>query len=293
MERHQHSLSGESTASTSSAIDLTGTPAGIGSSVPPSPALVPTDAQESFARRRTSWGRMETTQDPLRFDLPNADPRPSTSHRTAPAAAPAGWAAHEDPFFSPTEEDSPTFGHNYTYQSAGGGTYSTAQPGPSSASLISSAYRASDPEANPDDDEIGLTANMSRPGSGWGQRDTDPELSASTTRSKRTVRYSTSPSPLRKAGDRLTTISRTLRRASLRVVNMAGIGIDEHVKLADVDEKVAEKESVDEEDEDPEKEYQPEALDLSRSLPIRGRTLGFMGPTNRVRLAMYRFLVHP
>ncbi|GJE94122.1 Ion transport protein-domain-containing protein [Phanerochaete sordida] len=293
MERHQHSLSGESTASTSSAIDLTGTPAGIGSSVPPSPALVPEDTRESFARRRLSWGRMETTQDPLRFDLPNPDPRPSTSQRTGPATAPAGWAAHDDPFFSPTEEDSSAFGHNYTYQSAGGGTYSTAQPGPSSASLISSAYRTSDPEVSPDDDEIGLTANMPRPGSGWGQRDTDPELSASTTRSKRTVRYSTSPSPLRKAGDRLTTISRTLRRASLRVVNMAGLGIDEHVRLADVDEKFVEKEAVDEDEDDPEKEYEPVTLDLSRSLPIRGRTLGFMGPTNSVRLAMYRFLVHP
>ena len=36
------------------------------------------------------------------------------------------------------------------------------------------------------------------------------------------------------------TLSRNIRRVSLRVVNMAGMGIEEHVRLADVeDEKVA------------------------------------------------------
>lgn len=237
---------------------------------------------------------MEATQDPLRFDLSTTEPRTSTPQRTAPVSSPAGWAAHEDPFFSPTEEDSPPFNHTYTYQSARGGTYSTAQPGPSSASLISSAYRASDPDITHDDDELALTANMSRPGTSNGWRpgaDADPERSASTTRSKRTVRYSTSPSPLRKAGNRLTTISKTLRRASLRVVNMAGIGIDEHVRLADMDD---EKEAMkDEEDDEDEKDEDITVLDLSRTLPIRGRTLGFMGPTNSIRLAMYKFLVYP
>ncbi|KAA1473328.1 hypothetical protein DENSPDRAFT_779605 [Dentipellis sp. KUC8613] len=33
--------------------------------------------------------------------------------------------------------------------------------------------------------------------------------------------------------------------------------------------------------------------DLSKSLPIRGRTLGFLGPNSRLRYAMYRFLVYP
>ena len=50
---------------------------------------------------------------------------------------------------------------------------------------------------------------------------------------------------------------------------------------------------TEEEDEKDEKDYEEAVLDLSRQLPIRGRTLGFMGPTNRVRLAMYRFLIHP
>ena len=299
MERHQHSLSGESTTSTTSAIDLSGTPAGIGSSVPPSPALAPTDERDSFARRRLSWGRMETTQDPLRFDLSNAEPRTSTPQRSV-HSGPAGWVVHDDPFFSSTEEDSPPFSHTYTYQSAGGGTYSTAQPGPSSASLISSAQRTFDPDPSQDDDQLALTANMSRPGTSSGWRpgmDLDPERSASTARSKRTVRYTTSPSPLRKAGNRLTTISRTLRRASLRVVNMAGIGVDEHVRLADVDDEKMKENSREEEDEDEmeedEKDYEAAVLEVSRALPIRGRTLGLMGPTNKLRLAMYKFLVHP
>ncbi|EKM51357.1 uncharacterized protein PHACADRAFT_263452 [Phanerochaete carnosa HHB-10118-sp] len=74
---------------------------------------------------------------------------------------------------------------------------------------------------------------------------------------------------------------------------MAGMGIDEHVRLADVDEKIVEKERVDKDEDVDEKDYEQVVLDLSRTLPIRGRALGFMGPTNRVRLAMYRFLIHP
>lgn len=239
---------------------------------------------------------METTHDPLRFDLTDAEPRTSTSQRAGgPAAGPAGWASHDDPFFSPTEDDSPTF-DNFSYQSAGGGTYSTAQPGPSSASLISSVYRTSDPDASQEDDEAALTANMSRPGTSSGWRasvDADPERSASTARSKRALRYSTSPSPLRKAGNRLTTISRNLRRASMRVVNMTGIGLEEHVRLADLDDDEKTDLKVDEDEDEPEKEHEAVVLDLAKTMPIRGRTLGFMGPTNKVRLAMYKFLVYP
>ena len=74
--------------------------------------------------------------------------------------------------------------------------------------------------------------------------DYDPERSAteshrtpSTGRSRRTLRY-TEASPLRKTGNRLMTLSRNIRRVSLRVVNMTGMGIDEHVRLADAsDEK--------------------------------------------------------
>ncbi|KAI0698022.1 Ion transport protein-domain-containing protein [Cytidiella melzeri] len=282
-----HSLTG---GSSSSAIDLTGTPAGLGSSVPTSPALAPIDGRGSFARRRLSWGRMEATEDPLRFGSPDEPPNTSTPQRTATQP---GWSMHEDPFFSPTEEDGPSFTHNYGYRSANGGTYTTSQPGPSSASLISSSYRTSDPDLQREDDEAHLTSNMSRLGTHdeWEQNmNADPERSAATARSRRTLRYSGTPSPLRKTGNRLMTISRNLRRVSLRVVNMAGAGMDEHVRLADVeDEKDVGDEDVNEE----EKDYDVlELEDLSKVMPIRGRTLGFMGPTNKLRLALFRFLVH-
>lgn len=276
-----HSLAGESSTS---AIDLTGTPAGLGSSVPPSPALIP---RESLPRRRLSWGRMDATHDPLRFDAADVEP---PRINTGPANH-SGWTAHDDPFYSPTTGDSPPFAHTFSYQSGGRGTYSTAQPGPSSASLIS---RGTDGTGTPDDDDqVALTGNMSRPGSsGWRQStDVDPESSAVTRRSRKTVRYSASPSPLRKTGNRLATISRNIRRASIRVVNMAGIGVDEHVRLGDTEDE--KQQARDDEDEE-EKEHDEDAiLDLSRALPIRGRTLGFMGPANKLRLAMYKFLIYP
>ena len=46
----------------------------------------------------------------------------------------------------------------------------------------------------------------------------------------------------------------------------------------------------DDEDEVPEED---EALpDLSKTLPIRGRTLGWLGPRSQLRLAMYKFLTY-
>jgi voltage-dependent calcium channel len=287
MDHHQHSLSGESS---SSAIDLTGTTAGLGSSVPSSPALIPADSRGSFARRRLSRGRIETTEDPLRFDPVNPHPRTTSPQRTVTQP---GWSMHEDPFFSPTDEDAPSFTHNYGYRSANGGTYITSQPGPSSASLISTNYRTSDPDIQREDDEAHLTSNMSRIGTGndWEEGENiDPEHSSATARRRRTLRYSGTPSPLRKTGNRLMTISRNLRRASLRVVNMAGAGIDEHIRLADVDD---EKYVGDENEYEDGKFYDAlELEDLSKVIPIRGRTLGFMGPKSRIRLALFRFLVY-
>ncbi|KAF8146237.1 Ion transport protein-domain-containing protein [Mycena galopus ATCC 62051] len=64
-----------------------------------------------------------------------------------------------------------------------------------------------------------------------------------------------------------------LRRASVRVVNMASVGLE---RLPD-----------DKKDED---DHLP---DLAQTLPIRGRTLGFLGPTNKLRLACFNFLVYP
>ncbi|KAF7794178.1 hypothetical protein EIP86_005309 [Pleurotus ostreatoroseus] len=220
---------------------------------------------------------MDSTQDPLRFDLADTDPRTSTPQRTGQAS---GWTMHEDPFYSPPEQDSPPLVHEF-------GSYSTSQPGPSSASLISSTYRGNEPDGYREDDEAALTRNMSRGGI---DMDSDPERSVATTasaRSRRTVRYSTSPSPLRKTGNRLLSLSRNIRRVSIRVVNMAGMGIDEHVRLADVED-----EKLEDEDEEDEEEQEEALPDLSKTLPIRGRTLGILGPTSKIRLAMYHFLVY-
>jgi hypothetical protein len=87
------------------------------------------------------------------------------------------------------------------------------------------------------------------------------------------VRYSTSPSPLKKTGTAIKHVSQNLRRASVRVVNMASIGLE---RLPD-----------DKKDED---DHLP---DLAQTLPIRGRTLGFLGPTSKLRLACFNFLVFP
>ena len=161
-----------------------------------------------------------------------------------------------------------------------------------SASLISSHFRESGDttDSTRDDDEAHLTANMSRQGAGseWGMSDSvDPERSGASSASRgmrrRTVRYSTSP--LKKTGTTLKTVSRNLRRASLRVVNFGGYGLEDHVLLEDVDERREKDEDMAEED-----EVLP---DLSKALPIRGRTLGCLGPRSRVRLAMYRFLTYP
>lgn len=282
MDGHHHTLSAESSTS---AIDLTGTPAGIGSSGPSSPALVASESSNSFARRRTSWGGGDTIQDPLRFELDLSD---RNLHTSTPRQSVANWAdTNDDPFFSPVEDDdSPP---PFSFRNASRAANFTSQPGPSAASLISSMYRSSETDSVREDDEAHLTANMSRRGSlgnGWSQADErDPESSRTTTRSRRkTVRYSSSPSPLKKTGTRLMAVSRNIRRVSLRVVNFAGRGLEDHVRLDD-----AEQEIVEEETGERTEEGMPE---LSSVMPLRGRTLGFMGPENSLRHAMFRFLVY-
>ncbi len=66
--------------------------------------------------------------------------------------------------------------------------------------------------------------------------------------------------------------------------------MDEHIRLADVDD---EKDMGDEDWLEAERDYDAlELEDLSKVIPIRGRTMGFMGPTNSIRVALYKFLVY-
>ncbi|KAJ7159975.1 hypothetical protein C8R43DRAFT_1233933 [Mycena crocata] len=96
-----------------------------------------------------------------------------------------------------------------------------------------------------------------------------------------TLRYSTSPSPLKKTGTAIKHVSQNLRRASIRVVNMAAAGAGRE-RLPD------DKGSLSPDDED----ALPD-LALGAPLPLRGRTLGFLGPTNGLRLACFNVLVYP
>lgn len=287
MEASQSSLSRHS--SSSSAVDLTGTPIGLASSRPTTPL-----GSDSLARRRTSWGGANAVQDPLRFNLPSSSQEP-TAGPSRPGNA--TWSTTEDPFFSPTDDIPPFRDYSYRtdemrYQGTGA-IYSASQPGQSSASLISNHFRESGDttDSTRDDDEAHLTANMSRQGMSteWGPGDSvDAERSGASPRAKRrTVRYAASP--LKKTGTTLQTVSRNLRRASLRVVNFGGLGLDDHVRLDDVDEPY-EKKDEDGDDIPDEDEVLP---DLTKTLPIRGRTLGCLGPHSRLRLAMYKFLVYP
>ncbi|KAJ7186710.1 Ion transport protein-domain-containing protein, partial [Mycena filopes] len=91
---------------------------------------------------------------------------------------------------------------------------------------------------------------------------------------KKTVRYSVSPSPLKKTGTAIKHVSQNLRRASVRVVSMSTNNGGAH-RLPD---------------DTPVEEHLP---DLSQSLPLRGRTLGIFGPHSRIRLACFNLLVYP
>ena len=249
--------------SSSSAVDLTGTPAGLAVSLPPSPSLSPKDG--SVARRRPSWSA----------------PRVSFPHPTEQMNT-RTFSIDDDPFASPVSPDDDT-----PPRSRAGSAYLTNQAGPSSASLIPMVQED-------EDDETHLTPNAThRYPPGWSIYDVeDPEhsISASPKSRRKSNRYSSSPSPLRKTGTTLQSVSRSLRHMSIRVVNLAGRGLDDHVRLDDEDEEISPKRKG---DDDPGEPEDPALPDLRKSLPIRGRTLHFMGPSNRIRLFMYRLLLFP
>ena len=266
-----------SSGSSSSAIDLTGTSAGLPSGRT-SPALHPSDSlihNHNRARRR-SWGRADAGQGPLQFQssiATHSDSRSNANRRTPPELV---W---DDPFNSPTEDTS-LRGYPPPLIVPRRGSTCASQ---SSASLISG-----------DDDEARLTANVSSMGRNreW-EGEENLDLSADTERTapssafarrKRTVRYSPSPSPLKKTESAFVNVSRSLRRASLRVVNLAGVRLEDSIRLPDDDEDVGD-ESWKDGDGDVMK-------DMGKDMPIRGRTLGVFGPQSRVRLLLYRFLMH-
>lgn len=279
VDLQRNSLQHSSDNSASSGIDLSSL--GLGSSSPSSPALNPTDNSANRARRRTSWNRIDVAQDPLRFDLHtdsiSMDPGPSKLDRSAYAAVPP--LSSDDPFFSPTEQSYPlgTYPPGLQYGAPSANPYA----GQSSASLISR-----DSESVKDDYEARLTSNASNT-AGWeGDMSGDTERTGGITpRRRTTLRYSASSSPMKRTETVFRNVSKNLRRVSLRVVNFAGNGLEHSIRLPDGDEDG----SVDHKEEDRDEELP----DLSKVLPIRGRTLGCFGPRSRVRLGLFHFLVHP
>jgi hypothetical protein len=82
----------------------------------------------------------------------------------------------------------------------------------------------------------------------------------------------------RRGGLGLKAMSKSIKRASIRVVNFAGADLDDRpIRLHGVD------------DHDPEQHDHGGAL-REKNTGLRGRTLGIFGPTNSVRIAMHKML---
>jgi hypothetical protein len=248
--------------SSTSAIDLAGT----GLSAPNTPSPESSDSRTSLSRRR-SWSRrpLQPGQDPLQLNLAQGT---SAATRSAPVKY------HNDSVF----EDSPTEDRalrNYPYTVDAveytRPTFEASQAGVSTTSLIPSG--AFDDR---EEDEIHLTraaAGISR---------VDLERSFENSR-RRTLRYSLPSSPLKKTGSVFWRASQNLKRISSRVANLAGNGLENQVRLED-DEDDGLKGA--EGDEDQEEE-------LARVLLLRGRTLGFLSSSSKLRLTLYKMLVSP
>lgn len=248
--------------SSTSAIDLIGP----GLSAPDSPSLDTSDSRVSLSRRR-SWSHrpLEAGQDPLRLDLAQ---NISTTTRSAPVKY-----RNEDPFGDSPTEDRALRNYPYTADVVGytRPTSEASQAGVSTVSLIpSGAFE------DREDDEARLTKAKT----GISQGDLERSLENSR---RRTLRYSISPSPLKKTGSVFRNASQKLKRISSRVANLAGNGLENQVRLGDGE--------GDESREPENKEDQEE--DLSKMLLLRGRTLGFLGSDSRLRLTLYKMLVNP
>jgi hypothetical protein len=156
-----------------------------------------------------------------------------------------------------------------------------------------------------EDDEAHLTSNMSRTGTdtllleedsaNTGPKtpdyNIDPEIDGGSTprTRRRTIRYSLTPSPLKKTETAIKSVSKNLKKMSLRVVNLANTELEGHLRLGDGNEDGGNKKLGSEDSED----EGPPPPELKKVFPIRGRALGFLGPESKIRLALFNFLVHP
>jgi voltage-dependent calcium channel len=287
---HQGTYLHTPNSSSTSAIDLPHTPAVFTSSGPPSPSLEASDSRGSFARRRTSWGHrlVGEGRDPLQLDnFPSSNSATLSAGLNTSGSGPIRTGV--DDLFPTLDDHNFPFSTRYGSSDGNNSSYVTSHAGPSSASLIRPREFEAEPEQR-EDDEAHLTANMSLNGTEerWeGDPSEDPEGNAATTprTRRRTARYSVSPSPLKKTGTAIKYMTHNLRRASVRVVNLGSTGLEKQIRLGDGDEGTHDTSKFGESEEEP-------LPDLSKSLPIRGRALGFLGPESKVRLALFNLLVY-
>ncbi|KAF8489571.1 Ion transport protein-domain-containing protein, partial [Russula emetica] len=292
-------------SSSSSAIELIPTSANI-PGTPNSPSLLPSpDSRNSFARRRLSWGRADSAGPP-----PMNDPGPSSS-RPSTSSIPV-YALDDDPFVAsnPRANLDDPFRPSITshYDDPDPFAYpSNTHTYASSASLISTSRRNSSPTSSTVDDFTHLTATLSTtnmnpnneldvPDNNHDHDDwrTDSEqhiLGDATPRTRRRLeqRYTAnlSPSPIQRSGTAIKRLSQGLRRVSWRVVNFAGAGLDDHIRLPDGGDQVdatgdgRRRPSPDNDEDGDDRSVQPFADLGGKVSSLRGRTLCWFGPTSR------------
>jgi len=115
--------------------------------------------------------------------------------------------------------------------------------------------------------------------------DPEHEGGASPHTRRKSLQYNLSQSPLRTTETVMKSVSKNIRRMSLRVVNLANNGLEGQLRLADGDDDRGDSVS-----EEPEDSPRP---DLQQIFPLRGRALGFLGPESKLRQTLFKFLVHP
>ena len=305
--------------SSTSALDI-----GPANSGPSSPVLGNLTSREgSISRRRLSWGRLERQRvdgagDPLRINTSMGGYDANTK-RNVQGSVQGGGATTDDPFApesdTPQEEDAlaprriPSVPYYPLRHEEAGTSQQSLVRSFLHKSTASSEYEGIDL----DDDMVGLTETSygggNRPtgtrGTSTGDSfridtgvmstmDHDVERTPDRTTKRRSARYSLTPTP----ASRLRSVKKSLRRASMRVVNLAGVNLEDRVqavRLPDDKEELKSKgkAKVTEMEIDDSGTEEEELPDLAKRLPIRGRTLGVFGPTSRIRLAMFRFLTHP
>ena len=262
----------------SSAVDFTRSPTGLASSATGSPRP---EGENTVTRRRTSWGRVDPGQDPLQLELPKFQHTfPRMSRNTNSTGT---YADPDDPFFSPVDDlaRSREFSFanvNTAYDSDPDSIYSAPQAGPSNISLTRGLRNG-----NREDDQAHLTSNMAINGmaDAWG--DGDYERAAANPSRSRRGQIDIPSSPLKRTGTALKNVTRRIKRASLRVVNVGGSGLESQIRLGD-DETAADKDAGREWD---------DSSDSTRENPVRGRALGFLGPSSWLRRACFHLLMHP